>query len=371
MEHDQIATRLRLALEREAARHELSPDGWPQIERRHRRRTRRRAGIAALSVAAAAVVVLAVAAGPVRPGNGPAAGAGPVAPRQFNPLITNVWFGWLPAGESLISGGVRPTQAFLEAGPPPGWALSVYARGQCHLTGSASSLKCATHTQFGPTTARLSEHAPAVGGRRAFWAGPSLIWQYARGGWAQLRIPVRDFSALRHDTVIQAEAIKVAEHLRFGAATPALVFPTQLTGLPSQWRVSDVDYTADGGVLRAESYRLTTGTSRFFPHIGDLGVWSYAPYFDIHPSPRKGTCTPHDPATQNTSEIINGYRVVVKRMTFSGLPQQELCAAHAGGFWLSIIQFGSHPAVGVASLFRDHLRLLGTNPANWTSNPLG
>ena len=32
MEHDQIAGRLRLALEREAARHELSPGAWPQIE---------------------------------------------------------------------------------------------------------------------------------------------------------------------------------------------------------------------------------------------------------------------------------------------------------------------------------------------------
>jgi hypothetical protein len=210
-----------------------------------------------------------------------------------------------------------------------------------------------------------------VGGHRAFWAGASLVWQYARGGWAQLAIPVRDFSALRHDTVKQAEAIKIARHLRFGAATPALVFPTQLTGLPSQWRISDVDYTNDAGVLRAESYMLTTGASRFFPDVGDLGIWTYAPSIDIHPSPRKGTCSPHDPATRNTSEILNGYRVVVKRMTMGGHPRQELCAAHAGGFWLSIIQYGPHPAIGVASLFRDHLRLLGTDPANWTSNPLG
>jgi hypothetical protein len=73
---------------------------------------------------------------------------------------------------------------------------------------------------------------------------------------------------------------------------------------------------------------------------------------------------------QVSSEIINGYRVVVKRMTIGGAPQQELCAAHAGGFWLSIIEFGPHPTIDVASLFRQHLRLLGTNPANWTKNPL-
>jgi hypothetical protein len=57
-------------------------------------------------------------------------------------------------------------------------------------------------------------------------------------------------------------------------------------------------------------------------------------------------------------------------MSFGGAPQLELCAAHAGGFWLSIIEFGPHPTIDVASLFRQHLRLLGTNPANWTKNPL-
>jgi hypothetical protein len=49
---------------------------------------------------------------------------------------------------------------------------------------------------------------------------------------------------------------------------------------------------------------------------------------------------------------------------------QEVCAAHANGFWADIEEFGPHPTIGVVSLFR-HLRLLGTNPANWTSNPIG
>ena len=38
---------------------------------------------------------------------------------------------------------------------------------------------------------------------------------------------------------------------------------------------------------------------------------------------------------------------------------------------LKIEQFGSHPAMSVTSLFRDHLRLLGTNPADWTTEPIG
>jgi streptogramin lyase len=59
MEHDQIAARLRLALEREAAGHELSPGAWPQIERRLRRQTWRRSGIAAVCVVVIAAAALA------------------------------------------------------------------------------------------------------------------------------------------------------------------------------------------------------------------------------------------------------------------------------------------------------------------------
>ena len=58
MDHDQIAERLRQALDREAARHELSPAAWARIERRLRPRVRRRAAVlaAGLAVVAAAAV---------------------------------------------------------------------------------------------------------------------------------------------------------------------------------------------------------------------------------------------------------------------------------------------------------------------------
>lgn len=59
MRHEQIAARLRLALEQEAARHELSADAWPQIERRLRRQPWRRAGIAAVCSALLAAAVTA------------------------------------------------------------------------------------------------------------------------------------------------------------------------------------------------------------------------------------------------------------------------------------------------------------------------
>src|SRR5690348_25714 len=328
----------------------------------------RRACVAGGSVlAAAAVVALAVGVGPVRPGPGPAA-AGPAAPRQFSPLVPYVSFGWLPAGESLNQGGIRPTESYLSAGYlGPDWSFAVYARGQCHLTASGRGLSCP-----GSSTLPLRQRAPDVAGHRAFWFSPGLVWQYARGGWARLTIPAPNLSAVLHSKQgLAGQALKIARNVRYGVLT-RLTFLARFSGLPSQWQVHDISYyVPDGGLLRADEYMLTTGSSRFHPHVGDTGVWTDALYVIVHPAPRKGTCSPHDPSSQNTSEIINGYRVVLKRFHIGGLPVQELCGAHADGLWFDIQVFGTHPSIDVASLFRDHMRLLGTNPVNWTRIPIG
>ena len=201
---------------------------------------------------------------------------------------------------------------------------------------------------------------------------PGIAWQYARGGWAQLTIPAPSLSALLHGKGdLAGKALKIASHVRHDVTT-RLVFAAQFSGLPSQWRVHNITYyVPDGGRLNAQEYMLATASSRFHPHVGDLGVWTDAPYIMVHPAPGKGTCTPHDPASQNTSEVINGYHVVLKRMHIGGLPMQELCGAHADGLWFDIQVFGAHPSIDVATLFRDHMRLLGTNPADWTKNPIG
>src|SRR5262249_47929937 len=154
----------------------------------------------------------------------------------------------------------RPSEVYLDAAE---WALSVYARGRCRLTGPATGLTCSAPDLGGVSTWQLTAHAPAVGGHSAVWAGPNLVWQYARGGWGALNMPLPSLRAVRHDSRTQREAIKIAERLRFGAATPPLVFPARLTGLTIQWRVSDVHYVADAVALHADSYILIAGTSRF------------------------------------------------------------------------------------------------------------
>jgi hypothetical protein len=43
----------------------------------------------------------------------------PAAPRRFNPLIQNVSFGWLPAGQSLYAGGFLRTEVHLATACSP------------------------------------------------------------------------------------------------------------------------------------------------------------------------------------------------------------------------------------------------------------
>jgi hypothetical protein len=152
------------------------------------------------------------------------------------------------------------------------------------------------------------------------------------------------------------------------------VFPAQLTRLPSQWRVSSVYYLPSAGVLRASRFALGTGN----PDLGADGGLEYQtnlPYFDIDPASRKGYCyrPPNRKrfSERSTSATINGYRVVVTHQVRGNLPTQSLCAAHASGLALYIGEFGAHPPISLATLFKDHLRLLGANPANWTSEPTG
>jgi hypothetical protein len=184
-----------------------------------------------------------------------------------------------------------------------------------------------------------------------------------------LGIPAPNLSAVLHSKELAGQALKIARNVRYGVPT-RLVFLAQFSGLPSQWQVHNISYyVPDGGLLRADQYMLTTGSSRFHPRVGDTGVWTNAPYVMVHPAPRKGTCSPQDRGSQRT--IIDGYRVVLKRYQIGGLPVHELCGAHADGLWFDIQVFGAHPSIDVVSLFKDHMRLLGTNPANWTTNPIG
>jgi hypothetical protein len=222
-------------------------------------------------------------------------------------------------------------------------------------------------------TAKITGPAPAVRGHRAFWAGPDLIWQYARGGWAALALPYpADFPRLATPAQLRKarhQARRIAAHVRYGAATPPLLFPVQLRNLPLKWRVGSVFFLPQGRVFRAERFALTAGN----PNLGADGGLEYQrnlPYFstiDPAAATHRRFCYRYP---GSVVRVINGHRVILSHRSAGAMTSHDLCAAHASGLNLFISQFGVHPPLSLAALFRDHLRLLGTRPAHWTSKPV-
>jgi hypothetical protein len=232
------------------------------------------------------------------------------------------------------------------------WSLTLYSAGRCTLSAAPKELDC-SYNASGGQAAPITGRAPDVRGHRAFWADGSLIWQYARGGWALLNY------GARHD------ALKVAVHVRYGpGAAPPIVFPAQLTDVPRTWQVSSVAYRPDAGALRASQYSLTAGAVVLAAGSGEYS--SNVPGLTTDPATSRSSCHFY-PDGQSVRRVVAGYKVIVDR--WRGL--QQLCAAHADGLGVFIDDAGSHPAIGAVALFGHHLRLLGTNPANWTKSPIG
>jgi hypothetical protein len=109
----------------------------------------------------------------------------------------------------------------------------------------------------GTDTGQITGQAPPVNGGPAFWTSSSLLWWYARGGWAILSGP----GPLSRP--VQAELVGIADSIRYVPDTrlPAL-FPVQLTGVPASWAVRSVYYARDGRSLRAAEYQVATGPFR-------------------------------------------------------------------------------------------------------------
>ena len=335
---------------------------------RGRKRLRwRRAGLAGVP-ALAALAVVAVIISAVFPsgaggratgrGAAPAANARVTPPRQFNPLIPYAAFGWLPRGESLDGGQITPTNAYLTAGPSSAWALMVYVAGRCNLTSTQVLSRLHQHRQPQLNCTgwadQVTSMAPPVDGHLAFWtAGQGyLAWEYARGSWATLAGP--------RGRAAPGDVIKVADNVRYGVATkPSIRFPVQLTGLPSAWRVAATYFVADAGMLRVSQYSLA-GSDR------------YAPNLTTDPATPSSSCYFY-PGGQSVRQTINGYRVTVNHLAAArgSPPVQQVCAANVDGLSVFISTYGRHAAPDAVSIFADHTRLLGTNPAGWTTQPLG
>jgi hypothetical protein len=358
-------TRVRGLLQRAAAGQE--PPSRVDVEfarSRGRRKLRwRRASLAIGSAAAVVAVAVAAVAVPGSGGTAPGRGKvpeahGPVAaPSRFDPLRPYATFGWLPAGESLEQGTTSPSGVQLTAGTGPAWQLQVYVAGFCDLTSGQllrqlardqlAQLGCG-HAGTGAVYQVTSVAAARVDGHTAFWTANQdyLIWQYANHGWAALASPTRAAAGV---------VLKVAGRVRYGAEGPPVKFQVQAVNLPTGWTALVVHFAKDAGVLRAYQYVL-----------GRTGADAAGAIFTTGPA---SSCYSDGRSKRQT---INGYQVIVRRIPSpNGTPPVQLvCASDADGLSVTV-STGSHQSPDPVSIFRRHIRILGTNPADWTTEPLG
>jgi len=336
------------------------------VRRGRRLRRWRRARIAGspvLAVSAVAAVVLAglLPAGKVDSARPRREAASPAdlpaaAPTQFDPLVPYASFGWLPPGERQAGGGNQPVEDVLnvDAGRTFTWQLSTYADGACQVEGDAE-LQCSladSATEGYP----LAGRARSVSGRAAFWTGTrlhqSVAWQYAPNGWAVL-------SNARVTSQSSQMLLRIAAGVVFGAWQPPIEFAAQLTGVPPTWRISTDTFRQVSGMKLAYQYSFAAAGS----NPRDLPM--------ITLSAGSGTCYFY-PAGQSVRDVINDDHVVVNTIPAArGNPTvYQVCVPDANGLFVFISVIGGNPVIDPVTLFR-HMKLLGTSPASWVTQPTG
>ncbi len=326
----------------------------------------RRVGMGASPVLAASAVVAVSLAGvlPSGPSGTATRGQRPASPRagsvtvprQFSPLVPYASFGWLPPGGQARSGGNGTVTDLLNlyVHGQFAWQLSTYAGDVCRIKGGAG-LVCTLSGQA-MQLYPLAGRAPSVGGRPAFWTRlgrrQSVAWRYAANAWAVLG----NAKGIRQST---QTLLRIADAVKFGARGRVIEFAAQLTGVPATWRISSDTVRQVGGTELAYQYFFAATGS----NPADL------PFMTV--SPGRGSCYFY-PAGQSVHRVISGYHVVVNTIPAArGNPTTyQLCAPDADGLFVFISVDGAQPVIYPVTLFR-HMKLFGTNPAAWSTQPTG
>ena len=331
-------------------------------------------------------------------------------------------FSWLPAGFSTAAGAAMPSAsqdqvttltATLVAGDRATGrlvTLTVSAAGACRITGPQRDRVLVAETPLPNfrtvtyphglscndgvghrTVTPLAKVAPGVRGGSAFYL-PSggLAWEYAPGSWAQLTPTtestggrdrlrrsyqaaagwtngpaIQNFPATVQSAAARGLLRKIAGRVSYDA-TVHIVFPFQLTALPAGWSVSSVDYVPSGSRL------LGTGGLQAGPVVNPGAL-----YAGVMPAGTEGGKCKISRGEGQFVRVHGAPATLYPNVLHSG---QMLYVCDIGGLYVNInlarTDLKTHkPVPGAASLsalaLARRMRLLGTDPAVWTTDPLG
>jgi hypothetical protein len=345
---------------------------------------RRRAGVIGGPVLAIAAVVAVLLVNPfaATPRQPPPGNGLPAAPDRFNPLVPYAAITWYPF-RPLVAGSNdwRTTLMLRASSPSPAGATQVvlYAAGWCTL--KSANLTCGSATAGTRAEMTVSGQAPDVQGQAAYWARftggnlsrlraltdirRALVFQYGRGGWAVVQ-----------STGTPGDLLRVAASLRYGQTAPVR-FPFQLTGLPRAW--SDVLYAAfvqpAPGEQEPTHDELVLGSPANRPGTPLREPLTIATVNQTTPGPQCRTKAVNGPNAGQTSppgpcpsSVIGGYRVYLNSPPVKGA--QTLFGPDADGLYLYVQADAAGAPLSPAAVLAHHLRLLGPDPANWTTTPV-
>ena len=309
-----------------------------------RRLIRRRRLIRAYTTLAAGLVVVLVGTLiPLHGGGSPTATPATGSARQTSPAPTPVGngtdpltlsgtFGWLPAnaqnvGYSLHSGQLQAVARGAETDPtnPTSTAmiwLTVYPAGTTPSLG-----------KFADGSTQLRVNAPDVNGHTAYWVTEAandptnggdtyLRWQDADGQWGELLGYYLGNDDVTTTMLRIAAGVDLAPH--------SVPLPLQISGMPSSATTIEADLNR--------------------PSLNDGGPWDVYLALSVDGTTVEISVAPTSAQADSALE--------------QGTPKPQ-CKQQDGLTGCVVV---TADAVGSASNVLKHLTLLGTDPADWTSN---
>jgi hypothetical protein len=358
---------------------------------RLRRRRHRISALSAPVLAGVAVAAIALTgtlpSGTLGRTSSQASGRGRLSGGAFDPSYLAISLGQLPASAVVTGGEITPGVEALSMVMPDGeqWAVGVYARNVCHVTGTRR-FECLSvvnsPTLVLSTTLSVGGHGPVVDGHQSLWlqgglsqpGGPGrpaldngtiLAWQYAPGAWTL----VQHLSSQRD----AATAARIARAIEYGQHVPVR-FASRFTSLPHDWRISALAFTRKQGVNFASTYSLARPRT-IKPGAPVFAASRGEPLISISPANSASRCglSPDIPVRHVT---IHGYPFTTQRFTVPGRGgrfnqvMSALCGNHVDGLLVGIAEVTVGGPAFPPSDVMQRLQLLGTNPADWVTNPL-
>jgi len=343
------------------------------------RRRRHRIGAVCAPVLAAVAVAAVALTGALPSGilgrTSPQAGRyGQLAGGAFDPSYLGIKLGWLPAGAVVTGGEITPGGEALSAAAPHSgvWAVGVYAPKVCQVT-KTRRFECLpfvnTLTVFAGTTLSAGGRGPVVDGHESRWLqggdGAILAWQYAPGAWA-----LAEHASSPDGT---ATAVRIARAVEYGQHVPVR-FAARFTSLPPGWRISGLQLARDHGVYFASTYAIVRART-IMPTTAVFTGASEEPRISIGPAKIYASRCSFNPAISRREVTIHGYQFAVQDEDLQdnqhGGVSSRLCANHVDGLVVSVAETAAGGPMGFAPTdIMERLQVLGTNPANWVTNPL-